>query len=192
MDPKIHAELVRLSHENFEPANQILIKAGVPLYQIERGEHEIDLAPYMHAFEAALEVPLWPYNIARLVHAFAHKSVRNQLWPIVKKLLYVDWRSAEPPLGSDAMTIRAATNAEYAKDEMGTAMWKIASSKHKKEILDLLADESLGSVRVAFICTVRRLFKSDARAILLKYASHPQLGVEASHQLKQIEKKEQR
>jgi hypothetical protein len=190
MDSKLHEELVYIRRENFQPAKELLLAGGVPLQQIEKGDNKTDVTPYVAAFETALEIPLWPFNQARIIHAMSQKSGISASWPVLKRLLYRDWTVPQSQSEPTATVKLAMGRVQTVRDTIAGAMGMYALKMHKADVFELVRDERLGDERVAFVPAIRRLFGMDARPILEALKNDPRFAVEATHQLKILAKKE--
>jgi len=189
MDPFEQAENVRITNENFAPVREFLIHSGVLMREFERRGFSGDLMPYWQKIQEALALPLWPYNHARVIRLVADKSLRKVSWPVLKKLLYEERSDKLYNSETDPLRRRAMLKNDYVVERIVAALGENVRKSQSDELLELLNDERLGSNRILLIPAVRRVFGEKAKSILIELAKKPSLKIEATHQLRKIERK---
>ncbi|HJQ07838.1 MAG TPA: hypothetical protein VJ872_20460 [Nocardioides sp.] len=87
------------------------------------------------------------------------------------------------PWWSDMKRIYLSTDDETARDRLAAALCTVAVRAHYDDLLSFVPDERLGGTRTYFLRPINRIDNrmspGQGRAVVARFADHPDLGVEA-------------
>lgn len=192
MDPNLHSEVVRLRNQNFAAARERLSSAGVPVDEFESRGTTFAAASYLGVFSEVLELPLWPFSRKRIVNMLRDPKAKPKMRRFLNQLLYRDWCASPAGLDLTEAERLARGRPELVEDAVAHGLAEHLTARDGDDLLGLLRDRSLGPRRVFFVGAVRRVFKDKAKVVLDECLRDPDLAVEASHQIKMMQRKDGR